>query len=244
MLYNRNTISVYDDGIAKLLNQCSLRKLSNFSVSDRIHRKSISAVGQVNIDKPMRELDAYVAVGSAFSLLRFTGSRSRGFAGSTRISELVNFVNVPDAPDIVHLQCLQAPYYERTGILVGRHDGKVELWEDRQPRKPAVIYKESIGSALRSYSVPPNNPTPVVDTPSHSFMAMPMMNCGAIGLWHLKTGELMNLMTYAPWFNSKSSEMFSPVLVLRSQWGHGSSTWPLCGPMLMAIQDRYVDIFY
>ena len=243
MLFNHSTISAFDNGIVSLLHRSNLHARSGISLVRHGHSQYFTAVGQVDNDYPTQELNAYVAVGGAFSLLRFTLSRSRGRTISPRATELVEFMYLPDTGDIVHLQCLQTPSFERTGVIVGRSDGRVELWEDRQPKGPVVVYKESIGSADENVAQF-NYPRPVIDTPSHSYVAMPLKHCGAIGMWHLQTGELINLLKCDQWYQPGSLDSSPPVILMRSQLGCGGSAWPFCGPFLMSIQNHLVDLFY
>ncbi|CDI97626.1 hypothetical protein EmuJ_000141600 [Echinococcus multilocularis] len=156
-----------------------------------------TAVGSAAYLQNMRKLDAYVAVGKAFSLLSFTSAKSE--------LELIRFGGA-DASDIAHLQCLLSPNNERSGVIVGRVDGSVELWEDRQPKSAAVVYKESKG-AVES-GLPPR---PVVDFPSHSFVATAMEKCGAIGIWQLQTGELVNILECPAWIGLFLSLYVHPV---------------------------------
>ena len=78
----------------------------------------------------------------------------------------------------------------------------------------------------------------VVDTPSHSYLAAPLSNYEAVGLWHLETGDFPGYMF------GTSADYCSTALVMRSRWSWGGSSWPLCGPVLMVIRGRFANFFY
>ncbi|EUB56632.1 hypothetical protein EGR_08493 [Echinococcus granulosus] len=225
----RRIISAFGSKLVPLLSLSELLKMPRVSLS-KFSQPIFTAVGSAAYLQNMRKLDAYVAVGKAFSLLSFTSAKSE--------LELIRFGGA-DASDIAHLQCLLSPNNERSGVIVGRVDGSVELWEDRQPKSAAVIYKESKGAVERGLP-----PRPVVDYPSHSFVATAMEKCGAIGIWQLQTGELVNILECPAWVGNKLLFCRPPQLVMRSYWGLEDGKSSSCGPVLIAIHDKLVDFFY
>ncbi|KAH9284955.1 hypothetical protein ECG_03315 [Echinococcus granulosus] len=230
MFYNHWTISTYGSKLENLLTISELQTMPHVSLSSYHSQPAFTAVGSAAYLLNTRKQDAYVAVGKAFSLLSFTSAKSE--------LELIRFGGA-DASDIAHLQCLLSPNNERSGVIVGRVDGSVELWEDRQPKSAAVVYKESKG-ALES-SMPPR---PVVDYPSHSFVATTMRECNSIGIWHLQTGELVNLFEWSEWSTDELFVSGPPQLVMRTQWTHEEGKPSFEGPVLMAIHKNYADFFY
>eukprot|EP00108_Taenia_solium_P000360 TsM_000555000 transcript=TsM_000555000 gene=TsM_000555000 len=230
MFYNRRTISSFGSQIVPLLTLSELQTMPHVSLSNYSSPATFTAVGSASYLENMGKLDAYVSVGKAFSLLSFTSSR--------RERELISFGGV-SAAEIVHLQCLLSIDNKRSGVIVGRVDGSVELWDDRQPKSAAVIYRESRGAVKDGMP-----PQPVVDCPSHSFVATAMEKCGAIGIWQLQTGEMVNILECPGW--TKQSLLFfrPPQLVMRSYWGHGEGRSSSCGPVLIAIHDRFAEFFY
>ncbi|KAH9284952.1 hypothetical protein ECG_03316 [Echinococcus granulosus] len=229
MFHNHRIISAFGSKLVPLLSLSELLKMPRVSLS-KFSQPIFTAVGSAAYLQNMRKLDAYVAVGKAFSLLSFTSAKSE--------LELIRFGGA-DASDIAHLQCLLSPNNERSGVIVGRVDGSVELWEDRQPKSAAVIYKESKGAVERGLP-----PRPVVDYPSHSFVATAMEKCGAIGIWQLQTGELVNILECPAWVGNKLLFCRPPQLVMRSYWGLEDGKSSSCGPVLIAIHDKLVDFFY
>lgn len=230
MFYNRRTISSFGTQLVPLLTLPELQTMPHMSLSKCSSYASFTAMGSASYFENMRKLDAYVSVGKAFSLLSFTSSK--------RERELVSFGGA-NASEIVHLQCLLSTDNKRSGVIVGRVDGSVELWDDRQPKSAAVIYRESKGAVKDGMP-----PQPVVDYPSHSFVATAMEKCGAIGIWHLQTGELVNILECPGWKRNSLLLLRPPQLVMRSYWGHGEGRSSSCGPVLIAIYDRCADFFY
>ncbi|KAL5109130.1 hypothetical protein TcWFU_006793 [Taenia crassiceps] len=176
MFYNHRTISSFGSQIAPLLTISELQTMPRVSLSKYLSHATFTAVGSASYFENMRKLDAYVSVGKAFSLLSFTSAR--------RERELISFGDA-DGAEIVHLQCLLSSNDKRSGVIVGRADGSVELWDDRQPKSAAVTYRETKGAVKGG-----TPPRPVVDCPSHSFVATAIEKYGAIGIWQLQTGEL------------------------------------------------------
>ncbi|VDM33906.1 unnamed protein product [Hydatigera taeniaeformis] len=230
MFYNRRTISSLGPRLVPLLTLSELRKMPHVSLSKYLPHASFTAMGNACCAGTTRRLDAYVSVGKAFSLLSFTSAR--------RERELISFGDV-SASRITHLQCLLSADNKRSGIIVGRVDGSVELWDDRQPRRAAVTYKES--KEVVKSGIPPN---PVVDCPSHSFVATAMEKYGAIGVWQLQTGELMDVLECPGWAENSLLLCKPPQLVIHSHWGLGNGKSSPFGPVLIAIYDRFADFFY
>ena len=235
IFYNNKNLMVFDTYSVPLLKWEQLHVLP--CSLGQVHSGSgFTAVGQVNIAGDMDgRVAAYVAAGNAFSLFQF-----RVFPDSkySLPEELIAFANPAATKEIAHLQCLHGPNNDRTGVVVRRVDGDIELWDDGQSRAPAVVYK------LPACDGKICGGPPVVDTPSHSYLAAPLGKCGAVGVWHLQTGELVNLLEMPGYMLRNSSDSCSTALVMRSRWRWRGSSWPLCGPVLMAIRRRSVYFFY
>ena len=77
---------------------------------------------------------------SLFSLFHFSSTAIPG-SKYRRPAELITFANPAFTKQIFHLQCTHGPNDDWTAVVARRVDGDIELWDDRQPRAPAVIYK-------------------------------------------------------------------------------------------------------
>ena len=235
LLYNSRTITLYDNAVVPLLN-CEQPYWRTSTALGQVYSQSgLTAVARVNNADMHSRVTAYVAAGKAFSLFQFHILAIPIF---TLPQELIAFANPAESNKITHMQCLHSHNNDRSGVVVRRSDGSIELWEDRQPKSPAVVYKS-----------PPRGPSlcsgpPVVDTPSHSYLAAPLNNCRAVGVWRLQTGELLNILEIPGYMLRRSSDYYPIALVMRSRWGWGGSSWPFCGPVLLAIQGRFVNFFY
>ena len=108
---------------------------TNISLGQIRSESGFTAVAQVNIAGDMRErVAAHVAAGNAFSLFQFTVFPYYKHSRSQRaIKVWESFIHERN------LQCIHGPNNDRTGVVVRRVDGDIELWDDRQLREP-VIY--------------------------------------------------------------------------------------------------------
>ena len=98
---------------------------------------SFNAVSQVNrTADTQHELTVYIATEKAFSLFKFTV-----FSEFSHLldEELLAYANPVAKSEIVHLQCHLGPNKDRTGVVVRPGNEYIELWDYRQPRKPAVM---------------------------------------------------------------------------------------------------------
>ena len=228
IFYNFESATLYNGTMVPLMNWDDLLGRTDISLFQDYQGFRFTAMGRVNNTGDKSRLPVYVAAGKAFSLFQFTSSSMYKYSPP---EELITFPNPAASESIFHLQCLHGPNNDRIGIVVGRVDGDIELWDDRQPRGPSCVGK--------LYGV-----RPVVDTPSHSYLAAPMADNGAISVWHLQTGEVVKILEFPRYLTRRLSDFCSTSLVMRSRWSWGNSSWPLSGPILMAIQGRSAYFFY
>ncbi|KAM7534936.1 hypothetical protein Aperf_G00000104243 [Anoplocephala perfoliata] len=195
----------------------------------RLHRQpGMTAVGIANAFEESRNLSTYVAKGTNFSFLPLkTSNRSRGY---------IDFAETSSMSNIFHLQCMLSPNNDRKGVILRRRDGQIEFWEDRQPKKPVVIYCDSQMDSTTQAG------HPVIDFPCQSYVAAATGDNETIRLWKLQTGQLVNVMEPEP--SSIKGFPFPPVLIFRSFWGFDGDRSKFQGLTLMSIRNHVVDFFF
>lgn len=166
-----------------------------------------------------------------------------GLQHAHRPQEMIQFKLQDTTDSISHLQCLTTSMGDRCGLVVGWSTGGIELWDDRWPNAPAVVYHGS-NSGARTSDQSPILPRPVVEEPQMTTIASPISGLPNIGLWELKTGKLLNLTQYPTYEDDIPTTIPPPLLILRSQWGCDREDEPLCGPALLAVSVRCCNWFY
>ncbi|KAL7060603.1 hypothetical protein AAHC03_010060 [Spirometra sp. Aus1] len=198
----------------------------------------------------------YRPVGETSSISVYIGSYSESGGGrfglfsleqAPRLQELIRF-SPTVAGEITSMQCLLTSAGDRYGLLVGRRNGLVELWEDRWPAGPAVTYWGSDSGCLISSSSP-IPPQPAVEVPHHTSLAAPILGHAKIGLWELKTGRLMRMLSYAVGGEGEEAaedplSVSPPLLLLKSEWGNDADRMPTRGPALLSINLHHSNWFY
>uniref|UniRef100_A0A0X3Q6M4 Uncharacterized protein n=1 Tax=Schistocephalus solidus TaxID=70667 RepID=A0A0X3Q6M4_SCHSO len=195
----------------------------------------------------------YLPVGETSRISVYIGSHSESGGSrfglfsleqAPRLQELIRF-SPTVAGEVTSLQCLLTSAGDRYGLLVGRRNGLVQLWEDRWPAGPAVTYWGSDSGCLTSSSSP-IPPQPAVEVPHHTSLAAPILGQAKIGLWQLKTGRLMRVLSYTVGEEEVAEDTISvppPLLLLKSEWGIDADRMPTCGPALLSINLRNSNWF-
>ncbi|VDO04668.1 unnamed protein product [Rodentolepis nana] len=149
-------------------------------------------------------LSAYVSVNEDFSLLNLSAP--------SREIEQINFRTrkYTCGNSISYMQCILDVSKNRRGIVVQRCNGGVELWDDRQPKCPSVIYIPDV--PCYDISLVPH--PPVVEWPMQSMIALSPARCRSILLCRLETGEPINVLEYPGGFNNESYQK----IIFRSEW--------------------------
>ncbi|VDD79628.1 unnamed protein product [Mesocestoides corti] len=238
LFFTNNKLFVYDGRVRLLLGTSGFVRRASLSLFSSVENPRFTAVAKADhlYFVPYTFSLIYVAAGDRFSLLSLQTQR--------RVDEHIVFGDSSGAAcDVTHMQALLSPSGDRSGLLVGRRNGLVELWDDRWPRKPAVTYHGS-DAGLVTPSASPVPPKPVVDVPSRTIVASPLIGCPKIGVWQLKTGKLLNLLEYPVDEFDDPAFAPPPLLLLRSQWGWKRNRPPLRGPTLLSIGLRCADFFY
>ncbi len=144
--------------------------------------------------------------------------------------------------EISSLQCLMSVEGDRTGLLLGRRNGAVELWDERWPSSPAVVFHGSrVAPHPGAHSSPAAHaPSPVVEQPGNSFIASPLLLGDRVGVWEVSSGRLLNVLEVP------DADSEPPCLILRSQWGRSplESSFPLRGPALLALTRSHAHWYY
>lgn len=197
----------------------------------KLHRQSlITAVGVATAFEQSRNISIYIAKGNVFSLLPLKATK--------RKTGLIDFSETSNKSEIFHLQCLLSPNNDRKGVLLRRTDGQIELWDDRQPKGPSIIYRDSL--------ISPNAPQggrPVLDFPQQFYVAASTGDQKVIRLWKLQTGELMNVLE-SPEHVQLDSFPYPPILTFRSFWGFDGNHSSFQGPTLMSIKKNAFDFYF
>lgn len=234
LFFTANKVLIYN-GLVRLLmhpGSSQLPLLTTSAPKPRFTALAKAAPVYLSTNEPV---PVYLATGSRFSLL--------SLHSPDRSMELVSFGERQG--EVTHLQALVSPVGDRTGIIVGRRNGRVELWDDRWSQSPVVTFYGSDAGCSDASSISPITPRPVVDQPTHSTLASPLAGCPRIGVWQLKTGKLLNLLEYpSPGGGVDPLVTPPPLLLLRSQWVRQFDGMPVRGPALLSVGLQHTDFFY
>lgn len=223
LFFNKKRIySLREKDLKVELSYQQLRDMPNVTLGhDRGGKRYFNALASASNYDCSHNLLAYLAVRKKFSLVNFSAPKI----------ELITFGDATGqnhCNTVTYIQCLLREGNERYGIIVQRDNKLVEMWDDRQPRSPCLVFES------------PSLTRPAVELPLQSMIALHQILEESVKLYSLRTGECVNTMKYP---QGQCADLL-PQMVFRTPWFYNGNEPCPPGPAVMISFSSKSEYFF